>query len=68
LLAVGLELLQTYGFHASGVKDFTAAPFAVPARRPALVRDWPLLAGRVPAGINAWLGGECQARPRAGPG
>ena len=54
------------GAHRRGARP--RAPFAVPARRPALVPGRPLLAGRVPARIDAWLGAGCQARPRAGPG
>jgi excisionase family DNA binding protein len=52
------------GAHRRGARP--RAPFAVPARRPALVRGRPLLAGRVPARTGAWLRAGCQARPRAG--
>ena len=38
-----------------------------PGGRPSC-RGRPLLAGRVPARIDAWLRAGCQARPRAGPG
>jgi hypothetical protein len=54
------------GAHRRGARP--RAPFAVPARRPALMRGRPLLAGRVPARIDPWLGAGCQARPRSVPG
>ena len=50
------------GAHGRGARH--RAPFAAPARRPALVRGHPLPAGRVPARIDAWLGDGCQACPR----
>ena len=51
------------GAHLRGARH--RAPFAVPARRPALVGGRPLLAGRVPARIDLWLGAGGQARPPA---
>ena len=54
------------GAHLRGARH--RAPFAVPARRPALLPGRPLLAGRVPARTDPWLGAGRQARPGAGPG
>ena len=52
------------GAHLRGARH--RAPFAVPARRPALARGRPSWRGRVPARIDAWLGAGCQARPAPG--
>jgi integrase len=52
------------GAHRRGARH--RAPFAVPARRPALVRGRPLLASRVPARIDAWLGAGVKPAPAPG--
>ena len=60
----GVGRVYDGGAHRRGARH--RAPFAVPARRQALVPGWPLLAGRVPARTGPWLRAGCQARPRAG--
>jgi hypothetical protein len=59
----GTTVARTFAVRA------TVAPSRYPpARRPALPRRRPLLAGRAPARTGAWLGAGCQARPGTGPG
>jgi hypothetical protein len=51
------------GAHLGGTRH---RALAAPPRRTALPRGRPLLDGRAPARIGAWLGGGCQGRPGAG--
>src|ERR1700688_4906512 len=58
------------GACATGARTVAVRAPVPPSRYPpggrALVPGRPLLAGRVPARIDAWLRAGCQARPRAG--
>ena len=59
------------GAGTTGARTVAVRATVPPSRYPPGGRpSWgrPLLAGRVPARIDAWLGAGCQARPRAGRG